>query len=49
VTLLQIPIFLHLAVNLLGSGNLLLVRVGREQLRYPETAAYRSIFDVGQR
>ena len=45
VTLLQIPLLLHAAVNVLGTGNSLIERYGFEELRRAETAAFRPILN----
>ncbi len=45
VTLLQIPVFLHMAVNLVSTGNSLLERVAFEGLRRVETAQMRPFLE----
>jgi hypothetical protein len=46
VTLLQIPLLLHMAVNLAGTGNSLLERIGFENLRRVETAHMRPFLEA---
>ncbi len=46
VTLLQIPLFLHMAVNLTNTGNSMFERIGFEDLRRVETAQIRPFLEA---